>query len=123
MHLFYAVYNMDFEELYRIADQYRNDKKFVRDFFTDYYANKKYPYEFDYIIHRKTIKSLVLKDFKKDCEEWAKDVSCNDLSLFELEIKDMNWMLFEEFGEEERNGEMTIYYNVFNWFSKRLSNK
>lgn len=122
MHLFYAVYHMDFEELYRIADQYRNNKKFVRDFFTVYYANKNYPYEFDYIIHRKTIQSLVFKDFMKDYEEWAKDVSCSDLSLFELEIKDMNWMLFEEFGEDKSNGMITTYYNVFNWFSERLSN-
>ena len=80
-------------------------------------------YEFDYIIHRKEIQSLVFKDFMKDYEEWAKDVSCSDLSLFELEIKDMNWMLFEEFGEDNSNGMITTYYNVLNWFSERLSNK
>ena len=123
MHLFYAVYNMDYEELYRIADQYRNNKKFVRDFFTYYYEGKHYPSEFDMIIHREEIQSLVLKDFLKDCEEWANDISYNDLSSFKRDVKDMNRMLFEEFGEEERNGEMTIYYNVLNWFSERLSDK
>lgn len=123
MHLFYAVYHMDFEELYRIADQYRNNKKFVRDFFTYYYEGKHYPSEFDMIIHREEIQSLVLKDFLKDCEEWANDISYNDLSSFKRDVKDMNWMLFEEFGEEERNGEMAIYYNVLNWFSERLSDK
>ena len=119
MHLFYAVYHMDFEELYRIADLYRNNKKFVRDFFTVYYKDKHYPFEL--IIRREEIQSLVLKDFRNDYEEWAKGVSCSDLNLFKLEIKEMNRMLFEEFGEEERNGEKTIYYNVFNWFSKRVS--
>lgn len=123
MHLFYAVYNMDYEELYRIADLYCNNKDFVRDFFTDYYEDKCYPYEFDMIIHRKEIQSLVLKDFLKDCEEWAKDVSYSDLSLFKLEIKDMNRILFEEFGEDKSNGTITIYYNVLHWFSERLSNK
>lgn len=115
MHLFYAVYYIDYEELYRLADHYRNNKKFVRNFFSTYYKDKHYPPEFDIIIHRKEIRSLVLKDYMKDYEEWSKDVSFCDLNSFKSYVKDMSDMLFEEFGEEE------LLENYFNWFSKRLS--
>ena len=125
MYLFYTVYNMNFEELYRIADHYRNNKKFVRSFFSFfsiYYKNKKYPDGFNIIIHQKEIQSLVRKDYMKDCEEWSKDVSCSDLSCFKRNIKEMSSILFEEFWKDESNGVITKYHNMFNFFSKRLAN-
>lgn len=109
MHLFYAVYHFELEELYL----YRNDKKFVRMFFSTYYEYKIYPNEFDIIIHRKEIQSLVFKDYMKDCAEWALDFSWLELSEFKEIVKSMNNILFEEFGEGD--------YEVFNWFSERLS--
>lgn len=121
MHLFYAVYNMDFEELYRIADLYTNNKRFVRNFFTDYYIDKCYPSEFNIIIQRKEIQLLVRKDFLKDCEEWAKDVSCDDLSSFKRDVEELEYLLSDEFGTEERYGEMVTYNDMFNLFFKRFS--
>lgn len=122
LHVFYAVYHMDVEELFHIANIYSSDKKLIRDFFEKCYRWKKYYNGFDVVVKHDEIRWMIYKDYMKDYKEWAMDVSYGDENKFLLDIENIIGFLDDEYGEEQL-WDRTIYYWVSTWFSSRLPPK
>lgn len=120
LHLFYAIYHLDLEELYHIIETYKNNKKFLYRFFENYYEDK-YMIEIEYIVNREEIRYMIYEDYMSNYQEWVNDVSNGDEKNFKSDFRFILFALNEELSFEDLHDGHGVVRFVSNWFLSRLS--